>query len=371
MLFELLWGVEGPLVDVPGIWLFRYISFRTIAATIFAFVFALAFGGRAIRWLTRLKFGEDTDKTDSDRLRELHKEKRGTPTMGGIFLIGAMLVSSALWCRFDGPNRWTAIGLVLVAWYAVVGFVDDWIKLKVKGRNGLSKRAKQGWLTIGALAAGGAMLANGFGGEAGPSLYVPFVAGPVASLGVGLFLLLSVFVLTGTSNAVNLTDGLDGLAIGCVITSTLAFAGICYFVGRSDFAEYLMVENVPGAGELTVMLGALLGASLGFLWFNAPPARVFMGDVGSLPLGGALGYAALVSRTELILLVVGGVFVVEAVSVIIQVLSFRFRGRRVFRCAPIHHHFQFGGTPETRIVVRMWLVSALLAMTSLVLFKVR
>ncbi len=371
MLFELFWNGDRPGFDLPGIWLFKFISFRTIAATIFAFVCALLLGARAIPLLRRFKFGEDTDKTDSDRLRELHKDKRGTPTMGGVFLIGAMLVSSALWCRFDGPNRWTIIGLVLIAWYAAVGLVDDWIKLKVKGRHGLSKRSKQGWLTLGALVAGGWLLAADFGGAAGPSFYVPFVTGPIASLGVVAFLLIAVLVLTGSSNAVNLTDGLDGLAIGCVITSALAFAGICYFVGRADFAEYLMVENVPGAGELTVMLGALLGASLGFLWFNAPPARVFMGDVGSLPLGGALGYAALVSRTELLLFVVGGVFVFEALTVIVQVASFRIFKRRVFRCAPIHHHFQFAGMPETRIVVRMWLVSAMLAMTSLALFKVR
>lgn len=371
MLFELLWNGDAPRFDVPGMWLFRFISFRAIAATMVAFVLVLAFGGRTIRWLTRVKLGEDTDKTDSALLRELHKDKRGTPTMGGLFLVGATLASSILWCRFDGPNRWTLIGLVVLVWYAAVGLIDDWIKLRVAGRNGLSKRSKQGLLTVGALVTGGIMLARDFGGADGPALHVPFVAGPVASLGVIAFLVIAVLVLTGASNAVNLTDGLDGLAIGCVITSTIAFAGICYFVGRVDFAEYLAVEHVPGAGEMTVLLGALLGASFGFLWFNAPPARVFMGDVGSLPLGGVLGYVALVSRTELLLFVVGGVFVMEAVSVIVQVASFRLRGRRVLLCAPIHHHFQFAGVPETRIVVRMWLVSGLLAMASLALFKIR
>ncbi|MFO1050982.1 MAG: phospho-N-acetylmuramoyl-pentapeptide-transferase [Planctomycetota bacterium] len=371
MFFELLWNGDAPRLDLPGIWLVKFISFRAIAAALFAFLLVLMFGGRTIRWLTRVKFGEDTDKTDSDVLRDLHKQKRGTPTMGGILMIGATLVAGLLWCRFDGANRWTIIGLLLVAWYAAVGFADDWIKLKVAGRNGLSKRSKQGLLTLGAVLAALWMISSGFGGEDGPGVFVPFVKEPVARLGAVVFVLVAIVVLTGASNAVNLTDGLDGLATGCVITSTIAFAGICYFVGRADFAQYLMVEHVPGAGEMTVMLGALLGAAGGFLWFNAPPARVFMGDVGSLPLGGALGYAALVSRTELLLFVIGGVFVVEAVSVILQVASFKLRGRRVFRCAPIHHHFQFAGVPETRIVVRMWLVSGLLAMTSLALFKLR
>lgn len=185
------------------------------------------------------------------------------------------------------------------------------------------------------------------------------------------FLVLSVIVLTGAANAVNLTDGLDGLATGCIATAAVAYAGITYFVGHAGMSQYLLIAHVPGASEMTVMMGALLGAALGFLWFNAAPAMVFMGDVGSLGLGGALGYAALVSRTELVLFVVGGVFVAEVLSVIIQVLSFRFRGKRVFRCAPLHHHFQFGGIPETRVVVRTWVVSALLALTSLAIFKVR
>jgi phospho-N-acetylmuramoyl-pentapeptide-transferase len=371
LLYELFFGADGPRFDLPGVGLLRYISFRAIAATVTAFAIALLLGGPAIRWLRRASIGEDTTKTESATLAELHRGKQGTPTMGGLFLVGATLLSAALFCRFDGVNRYTLPGLSLIGWYAGVGLADDWIKLRVAGRSGLSKRQKQGLLTLGAVGVGLWVLDAGLGGAAGPQFYVPFVTEPLFALGGLAFALLAVLVLTGASNAVNLTDGLDGLAIGCVITSTLAFAGICYFVGRADFAGYLMVEHVPGSGELTVMLAALLGASFGFLWFNAPPAQVFMGDVGSLPLGGALGYAALVSRTETILLVVGGVFVVEALSVIVQVISFRTRGRRVFRCAPIHHHFQFGGTPETRIVVRMWLVSGLLAMTSLLLFKIR
>ncbi len=374
MLFELLFGAEGPRWDLPGVWLLRFISFRAVAAVVTGFLLAMLLGPRVIRWLGGAGVGEDTDKSPSETLRELHSDKSGTPTMGGLFLIGGTLLSAALWARFDGFNVYTLPGLVLIAWFAVVGFVDDWIKLRVAGRSGLSARVKQAWLTVGSVLCGIWLLAVGLGGPDGPGLYVPFVQGSIVSLGalVGVpFALVAVVVLSGSANAVNLTDGLDGLAIGCVITSTLAYCGICYFVGRRDFSEYLMVEHVPGTGELTVLLAALLGASLGFLWFNAPPAQVFMGDVGSLPLGGALGYAALCSRTELWLFVVGGVFVVEAVSVILQVGSYKLRGQRVFRCAPIHHHFQFGGMPETRVVVRMWLISALLAMASLALFKLR
>jgi phospho-N-acetylmuramoyl-pentapeptide-transferase len=254
---------------------------------------------------------------------------------------------------------------------------DDWVKLTDKTRKrGITKREKQGALTLLALLVGLWLLVPaGLQHEmGGPHLYVPFVKDFSIDLAVWFgvpFLLVAIAVLTGSANAVNLTDGLDGLATGCVVTAAIAYAVITYAVGRVDWAQYLLVPHVAGATEMTVMMAALLGGSLGFLWFNAAPAMVFMGDVGSLGLGGALGYAALVSRTELVLLVVGGVFVVEALSVILQVASFKLRGKRIFKCAPLHHHFQFGGMPETRVVVRTWVVSALLALCSLALFKVR
>ena len=231
-------------------------------------------------------------------------------------------------------------------------------------------------LTVGAVVAAMLLLhtADLEGARGGPHLYVPFfkdIAINLAWAGGLPFVLVAIVVLTGSANAVNLTDGLDGLAIGCVGIASLAYAGITYFVGHEALSSYLLVQHVPGCGEMTVLLAALLGASLAFLWYNAAPAQVFMGDVGSLALGGALGYVALVSRTELVLFVVGGVFVAEAVSVMVQVVSFRTTGRRVFRCAPLHHHFQFGGVPETRLVTRIWIVSVLLAMSSLALFKVR
>ncbi len=363
-------------LTAPGFGLFAYISFRTVAAALTAFFISLWGGRILIARFRRQGIGEDVGKTDSAQLADLHKAKAGTPTMGGLFLVGGVLLAGALWMRFDGHNKYSLLALLLVAWFALVGLWDDWVKLKVEGRNGISKKAKQLTLTLGALAIGWCLQhqAGLEAGVGGPRLYFPFLHEYSWSLGLyfGLpFLLVAVLVLTGAANAVNFTDGLDGLATGCVLIAGLAYAGITYFVGNRNLAEYLLVSHVPGCGELTVLLGAITGASLAFLWYNAPPAQVFMGDVGSLALGGALGYVALVSRTELVLFVVGGVFVAEALSVIIQVISFRTTGRRVFRCAPVHHHFQFGGMPETRLVVRIWIGAALLALFSLALFKVR
>lgn len=360
--------------------LLGYISVRAGGAAVTSFLLAVLFGPRVIRWLQRQGMGERVDGTGSEKLEELHKDKAGTPTMGGLFVIGSILASGLLWLRFDGVNQFSLPGLVLVAAFALIGFWDDWTKLKQGQRGaqkrGISKRQKQGALTAVAVLVcfwltGPAGLQADLGG---PRLYVPFAKDWSLDLSVvwGLpFLVFAVIVLTGSANAVNLTDGLDGLAAGCIATSAIAYAAITYAVGRVDWAEYLLVPHVGGAGEMAVLMAALLGGALGFLWFNAAPALVFMGDVGSLGLGGALAYAAVISRTELVLLVVGGVFVAEALSVILQVGSFKLSGKRVFRCAPLHHHFQFGGMPETRVVARTWIVSALLAMCSLLLFKVR
>ena len=365
--------------------LLSYISVRAAGAAVTAFLFAVFVGPRVIAWLSRLGVGERIGGTGSATLEQLHAHKQGTPTMGGLFVIGGIVLAGALWLRFDAPNSFSLPGLVLIAGFAAVGFWDDWVKLHDKNskKRGISKLQKQGALTaIAVLVAlwllGPAGLESVSGVltqfTAGPHLYVPFFKDVSIDLTVAFgvpFVLLTVLVLTGSANAVNLTDGLDGLATGCIASAAIAYAVITYAVGRADWSHYLLVPYVAGAGEMTVLMGALLGGALGFLWFNAAPALVFMGDVGSLGLGGALGYAAIVSRTELVLLVVGGVFVAEALSVMIQVASFKLRGKRVFRCAPLHHHFQFGGMPETRVVVRTWVVSALLALCSLTLFKVR
>jgi phospho-N-acetylmuramoyl-pentapeptide-transferase len=364
------------LRDLPGAGLFTYITFRAAGAALSAFLLAVLLGKPVIAWLRRRGLGERTDKTDSRVLAELHAGKQNTPTMGGVFVVGALLLSCLLWMRFDGINRYSWLAVALIAGFAAIGLRDDWIKLTDPRRSGLSKRAKQGLLTVVAVAV--AVLAMHWAGleagRGGPHLYFPFLKDAEWSLAwaAGVpFAIVAILVLTGSANAVNLTDGLDGLAIGCIAMASVAYAGVAYFVGHQELSRYLLVQHVPGCGELTVMLGAMIGVSLGFLWYNAAPAQVFMGDVGSLALGGALGFAALVSRTELVLIIVGGVFVAEAVSVVIQVLSFKAFGRRVFRCAPLHHHFQFAGIPETRLVVRLWVVSALLAMSSLALFKVR
>ncbi len=372
----MIYEIIKSLSEFSGASLISYISVRAACATIFAFVFAVVIGRPAIARLKRLGLEEDVVNPHSEKLTELSKAKQNTPTMGGVFVVGAMLTSCVLWMRFDGFNQFSLWGLLLIAWFAVVGLWDDWIKLRVPGRKGMSAKSKQLLLTVGSVAV--ALVVVHHGGlessRGGPHLYFPFIkdySWDLTVMGGIPFLVIATLVLTGSANAVNLTDGMDGLAVGCIAMAAIAFAGITYFVGHESFADYLLVQHVAGSGELTVMLGALLGASLGFLWYNAAPAQVFMGDVGSLALGGALGYAALISRTELVLLVVGGVFVAEAVSVMIQVVSYKTTGRRVFRCAPLHHHFQFAGMPETRVVVRIWVVAALLALSSLVLFKVR
>lgn len=353
-----------------------YISFRAAGAAVTAFLLAITLGPRVIAWLAAQRVGERIDGTGSLKLEELNGHKKGTPTMGGLFIVGAILIACLCWLRFDGANAFSWPAIVLIGGFAAVGFWDDWVKLHDTKKRGISKRQKQGALTLIALGVavwllGPAGLQSSIGG---PHLYVPFVKDFSLDLGLAFgipFLVVAVLVLTGSANAVNLTDGMDGLATGCIASASIAYAVITYAVGRVDWSAYLLVPHVAGAGEMTVLMGALLGGALGFLWFNAAPAMVFMGDVGSLGLGGALGYAALVSRTEIVLLVVGGVFVAEALSVILQVASFKLRGKRIFRCAPLHHHFQFGGMPETRVVVRTWVVSALLALCSLALFKVR
>jgi phospho-N-acetylmuramoyl-pentapeptide-transferase len=377
------------LEDALGFRPFGYISFRMAMAGITAFAFALWWGGPTIRWLARHKVGEDVTKTDSPELAEHSSKvgKRDTPTMGGSFLVGSLLASVLLWGRLD--NLHVVLGVLLTAGFAAVGFVDDFKKLTIPKSKGLSVRSKMLGLSIVAIAALSALAwyAETTGRGTLLALYPPFlkdVAIGLSSLGivgVVVFLAFEWLVVVGTSNACNITDGLDGLAAGCMIITGLALSIFCYVTGRADWTAYLSLPHVAAASEMAVVGGALCGACLGFLWFNAYPAKVFMGDSGSLPLGGLLAWMALVAKQELVLPLIGFVFFAELSSSWLQTQYFRSTGgKRLFTVAPIHHGLQLKGgifSPgkapwhEATIVVRAWIVAGVCAIAGLSLMKVR
>ncbi len=339
-----------------------YLTARTAAASVCAFVLALVLGPLAIRWLNR-RFRERIH-SDSERLNELQADKNETPTMGGLFVMAAVVFSTLIWA--DLSSRYVLAGLFVVVSLTGLGALDDWIKLTTKHK-GLTVRQKlSGQLFISVVAVLLIWL------EQRSQPHGTSLIWPLGNLGIVLgpwFILWGVLVLVGTSNAVNLTDGLDGLATGCTIFAGSAFVALTYLCGHRVMADYLMIPHIGGAGELTIMLGALVGAMLGFLWFNCYPAQVFMGDAGSLPIGGLLAVAALVIRQEVLLVIVGGVFVVETLSVILQVAWFRLTGRRLIRCSPLHNHFLFRGDHEIKIVTRFWIGSALLAIVGIASLK--
>jgi phospho-N-acetylmuramoyl-pentapeptide-transferase len=358
---------------LPGANVFRYITFRTAWGMITALALAYLMFPPFIAWMRKAKIDQiiRDDGPESHRLTKV-----GTPTMGGVCILLAVAVSSLLWARLDAPYVWMT--LVVLVGYGLIGLVDDWQKVMHQSSAGIPGRAK----ILGQIAIGGAVLAYGHvSGAIEPVLPVPFAKSVVVDfreLWVGapdalgwLYPAFALVVLVGSSNAVNLTDGLDGLAIGPVMTSAATYGLLAYLAGNATFADYLDVRYVPGSGELLVVCMALVGAGLGFLWYNAYPASVFMGDVGSLALGGGLGTIAVVTKHELLLLVVGGVFVMEAVSVILQVGSFKTRGKRVFAMAPIHHHFEKRGWSEPKIIVRFWIISIVLALVALSTLKLR
>lgn len=354
--------------------LLRYITVRAGAAACFAFLVALLAGRPFIAVLARLGIGERTDKTDSEDLALAHAAKRGTPTMGGILIASAVVAAVGLFGRLERAH--VVLAALAVAAFALLGALDDWIKLRYPDRKGLAGRAKMGGqiLISGALVGAVALLAKKEGESRAFTVLVPFVKDWVLDLSWahGLpYVAFGVFVIVATSNAVNLTDGLDGLAVGLSAIAAATMGAIAYVVGRSDFAAYLWIPYVPGAAELAVVCAALAGACLGFLWYNAHPAEVFMGDTGALAIGGLLGYVAIVTHQELVLPIVCGVFAAETVSVILQVAVFRRTGRRVFLCAPIHHHFQRLGWHESKIVVRFWIVGLLCAVAGLATLKIR
>jgi len=354
-----------PLRDEYAIFnVVRYITFRTAAAVVTALLLSLLCGPWFVRTLRRLSVGQNI----RDVGPESHQVKAGTPTMGGLLILFAWLVPTLLWSNLENAFVWMATAVA--AAFAGIGFLDDLLKVRARRNLGLTARAKL-LLQIGVAAAVGALLPTLPGAQPfSPTLAFPFFKELVLDLGL-LYVPFVVFVLVGSSNAVNLTDGLDGLAIGAAGVAAATYAVFCYVAGNKLVAGYLQVPWVPGVAEVTIFCGALAGASMGFLWFNAHPAEVFMGDVGSLALGGGIGVVALMAKQEILLAVVGGLFVLEALSVILQVGSFKLRGKRVFRMAPLHHHFELSGWAEPKIIVRFWILSIVFALVALSTLKLR
>jgi len=363
MLYHLL----TPLADLFGPFnLFRYLTFRSIGAFLTALVLSFLIGGMLIRWLRSKQAQGQPIRDDGPESHVL--TKKGTPTMGGLLILIGVLVGTLLWADLTNRYIWIVLGVTLA--FGGLGFWDDYLKVTKLNPKGVSGNLK---LLVSLLAAilAAWWIAVLSPGQLRHMLALPFIKDVLLPLGIVGFLGFSALVIVGASNAVNLTDGLDGLAIGPVIMAAAVFGFIAYVVGNTIYSGYLYLHHVPRTGELSVLLAALIGAGLGFLWFNAPPAMVFMGDTGSLSLGGALGTVAVITKHEIVLAIVGGLFVLETVSVIVQVLSYRWTGKRIFRMAPLHHHFEKKGWAEPTIVVRFWIIAAILALIGLSTLKLR
>ena len=342
--------------------LFQYITFRTIYALLTGFLISFLLGPAFIRRLAVMQVGQYIRRLGP----ESHRQKEGTPTMGGLLILAAVLGSSLLWADLGNGYVWIVIFALLG--FGLIGFVDDYLMQVQKRNRGLSAGVK---LLLQVLVAGLAVWAIVTMPDNNTRLLVPFFKQITPDLGI-FYVLLGVFIVTGTSNAVNLTDGLDGLAAGPLVIAFVAYLGFAYVAGNAVMAEYLQVTFVAGAGEIAVVCGALVGALIGFLWFNAYPAQIFMGDVGSLPLGGVLGTVAVITKQEILLILVGGIFVLETLSVIFQVGFFKATGgRRIFRMAPLHHHFELKGVAEPKIIVRFWIIAIALALVALSTLKIR
>ncbi len=341
--------------------LFRYITFRSMGALVTALVIALLIGPRFIGFL-RSKQGKGQPIREDGPASHL-LTKKGTPTMGGLMILIALTISTLLW--MDTGNGFVWASLFVTLGFGAIGFMDDYDKVTKRSHKGISGRTR---LLIEFFIAG--LACTWIASRTGTTLYLPFLKDTGLALGIG-YIAFAAFIITGFGNAVNLTDGLDGLATMPVVIAASAFAIIAYVVGNIRFSDYLGLHHVPGSGELAVFAAALIGACLGFLWYNAPPAAVFMGDTGSLALGGALGSIAVITNHELVLVVIGGLFVLETVSVIVQVISFKMTGKRVFRMAPIHHHFEQLGWAESTVVIRFWIISIVLALAGLATLKLR
>lgn len=359
----LLWLSEYLVQYFSAFNVFSYLTFRAIVSTLTALGLSLYFGPKLIRYLQRMQIGQ----TVRDDGPESHLSKSGTPTMGGILILGAIVFSVLLWG--DLTNRYVLTVLFVVITFGIIGFVDDYRKVIRKDSKGLIARWKYFWQTV--LGFGTAFFLYATAQQPQETaLILPFVKDVLPQLGM-LYILLTYFVIVGTSNAVNLTDGLDGLAIVPTIMVAGAFAVFAYVTGNVNFSAYLNIPHIPLTSELVVVCTAIIGAGLGFLWFNTYPAQVFMGDVGSLALGASLGVIAVLVRQELVLFIMGGVFVMETVSVILQVGSYKLRGQRIFRMAPIHHHYELKGWPEPRVIVRFWIISLVLVLVGLATLKLR
>jgi len=349
---------------------FQYITVRAVAGAGTAFIVSMLLGPWVIRQLRRLKIGQYVRKEEAPPLYDLHVHKEGTPTMGGILIILAIVMSTLLWAIPTNVFIWLV--LATLCYMGMVGFWDDFKKVTGKSAKGLGGKTKLALQVAWALFIAGLLLWIPETRERARHFMVPFFKTPlIADIGVPLVLLYVVLVVVGASNAVNLTDGLDGLAIGCSSSVAFSYLVMAYAAGHIRFAEYLLIPHVRGSGELAVFCGCMLGAGLGFLWYNCHPAQVFMGDTGSLALGGGIAMVAVLIKQELALIIVGGVFVLEALSVILQVASFKLRGKRIFAMAPIHHHFEMRKWSETQVTIRFWILSIIFALLGILTLKIR
>jgi len=352
-----------PLVKYfSGFNIFQYITFRSAYAAMTALLVSFVFGRPLIRKLQRLKAGQEVREDGP----ETHLVKSGTPTMGGLLILISVTIATLLWQDLNNPYTWLLLFSMIA--FGGIGFVDDYLKIFRKSSDGMHARVKFIGQTVVALII--VVLLYIYGNEHTTLLYIPFFKHAVLDMSY-FYIPFGVVLLVGTSNAVNLTDGLDGLAIGLVVLVGITFAILTYITGRMDYSEYLQIPYLVGTGELTILALSLVGASIGFLWFNSHPAEVFMGDTGSLAIGGVIGVLALVLKKEILLIVIGGVFVLEALSVIIQVISYKLRGKRVFKMAPLHHHFELKGWAESKVVIRFWILGTLFTILSLSTLKIQ
>lgn len=354
----------GLLYSLFSLEIFRYISLRSCLAAFTAFLISIIFGHWFIRKFRALKYGEDTTKTDSEELKKMHFAKKNTPTMGGIVVIVSILVATLFWCNIY--NIYVLLLMFTLIWFGAIGFIDDYIKLTQKNSSGLTDISKLLFQSALGLILGLILYFYSSKFTWGTQLMIPLIKELRPELGP-FYVIIVTFFIVGMSNAVNITDGLDGLAIGCSIIAGISFAIISYVSGRVDFSEYLKIPYIPGGGELSIFCAALVGGGMGFLWYNCYPAQIFMGDTGSLTLGGVLGLVSIIVKQEILMIVIGGIFVAEAVSVLMQVYFFKITKKRIFLCAPLHHHFQFAGWPESKITFRFWIIAALLSVFSFML----